>query len=132
MKVKCIANSGAGFKKYTMEHMGCSVNTQLPLCVNETYTVYGQMIHRGILQYLIKGTNENLPSWYPAELFKVVSSQLYIDWLFGYDSENEISAIWGFDELVSNTNFVYDLVEREDYAINIFLKRKKQMDEFEE
>ena len=132
MKVKCLANTGKGFSEYTMTHMGCSVNTKMPLCINETYTVYGQMLYRGILKYLIKGTTENLPSWYPAEIFEVKDSLLPFDWYFKYKRNDEISAIWGFQELANDEQYLYDLIEREDEAIRIFLKRKKEIDEFSE
>lgn len=130
MKVACIANTGAGFSEYTMSHIGCSIETRLPLRVNEIYTVYGQMIYRGILQYLIKGTYENLPSWYPAEIFETNNSLLPFEWYFRYQKDNETSAIWGFYELVNDEQFIDSLIEREDEAVRIFLKRKKEIDEF--
>lgn len=131
MKVKCLINTGAGFSEYTMAHMGCSINTKMPLCIDEVYIVYGQMIYRGILKYLVKGTNEDLPSWYPAEIFEVVDLLLPFEWYFQYKRDEEISAIWGFQELVNDVQYLEDLIEREDKAIRIFLKRKKQIDEFE-
>ena len=132
MKVNCIANTGAGFSEYTMNHMGCSVETQLPLRVGEIYVIYGQMLYRGMLQYLIKGTYENLPSWYPAEIFDIVDSLVPFEWYFRYQREGETSAIWGFGELVNGEQYNYNLIEREEEAIRILLKRKKEIDEFEE
>lgn len=130
MKVKCIANTGTGFLEYTMSHMGCSKDTRLPLCINEKYIVYGQMIYRGILNYLVKGSNENLPSWYPAEIFEVVDTLLPFEWYFQYKKDKDVSAIWGFDELVNDEQYLYDLIERNDKAIRIFLDRKKEIDEY--
>lgn len=131
MKVKCIANTGAGFSEYTRNHMGCSTETRLPLRVDERYIVYGQMICRGMLQYLIKGTDENLPSWYPAEIFEVENALLPLEWYFRYQND-EVSALWGFYELVNDKEFIDQLMEREEEAVMIFLKRKKEIDEFEE
>lgn len=37
MKVKCISNTGEGFSEYTLTHMGCSVNTRLPLEIDEVH-----------------------------------------------------------------------------------------------
>lgn len=130
MKVKCIENTGLGFSDYTLENMGCSRNTKLPLKVGETYMLYGQMIWKGILQYLVTGTYENLPSWYPAELFEVVNSQVHFEWYYRYDNEAEISAVWGYAELVKDKDYLYNLIEREEEAISIFLKRKKEIEEF--
>lgn len=132
MKVKCIANTGEGFSEYTRNHMGCSTETRLPLRVDERYIVYGQMICRGMLQYLIKGTDENLPSWYPAEIFEVENTLLPLEWYFMYQKENEVSALWGFYELVNDKEFIDQLMEREEEAVKVFLKRKNEIDEFEE
>lgn len=132
MKVKCLSNTGSGFSEYTLTHMGCTVNTKLPLCINDIYIVYGQMIYKGILKYLIKGTNENLPSWYPAEIFEVVDSLLPFEWYFRYNEGDEIRAVWGFQELVNDKKYLENLIDREDNAIRTFLKRKKEIDGFTE
>ena len=130
MKAICIENTGLGFSNYTLENMGCSINTKLPLKVGETYVIYGQMISKGILKYLVVGTYENMPTWYPAELFEVVNSQVHFEWYYRYDKESEISAIWGYVELVEDKDYLYNLMEREDEAIRIFLKQKKEIEEF--
>lgn len=96
------------------------------------YIVYGQMIYKGILKYLIKGTNENLPSWYPAEIFEVVDSLLPFEWYFRYNEGDEIRAVWGFQELVNDKKYLENLIDREDNAIRTFLKRKKEIDGFTE
>lgn len=132
MKVRCLANTGAGFSEYTKNHMGCSIETRLPLRIDEIYIVYGQMICRGMLQYLIKGTDENLPSWYPAEIFEIENTLLPFEWYFKYQIDNEVSALWGFYELVNDEEFIDSLIEREEEAVKVFLKRKKEIDEFEE
>lgn len=132
MKVKCLSNTGAGFSKHTLDVIGCTINTRLPLRINDIYVVYGQILSANILKYLVRGANENFPSWYPAEIFQVINSQLPFEWYFKYCKEKEISAIWGFKELVYNENYLYNLIEREEDSIKIFLKRKKEIDEFEE
>ena len=132
MKIKCLSNTGAGFSKYTLDVVGCTVNTRLPLQIGDIYVVYGQILSGNILKYLVKGTNENFPSWYPAEIFQVIKSQLPFEWYFRYCKGEEISAIWGFKELVNDKNYLYNLIEREEESIKIFLKRKKEIDEFED
>ena len=130
MKIKCIANTAAGFSEYTLLHMGCSIDSSLPMKVGDVYLVYGQMIVDGILQYLIQGSGEYLPSWYPAEIFEIVDSQMHFETYFRYRSNEEISAVWGFKELVDNENYIDDLMERESYAVEIFLMRKEEIEEF--
>ena len=61
MRVRCIANTGKGFSEYTLKHRGCSEETILPFIIGDEYTVYGQLIWKGMLQYLIQGSQEHLP-----------------------------------------------------------------------
>ena len=132
MKVKCMYNTGAGFSESTLKRMGCTVNTRFPMNVGDIYLVYGQILSRGMLEYLVKGANENLPSWYPAELFEVVDSQMHFESYFRYRQDDEITAIWGFRELVEDENYLYRLQDREKEAVRIFLDRKKEIEEFSE
>lgn len=132
MKVKCIANTGIDLSLGT-KALGNSNETQFSIKIGEIYTVYGQHLFKGVLGYLILGTYENLPSWYPVELFEVVDTILPLEWHFkfyGYD--NNISSMWGYKELVLDENHHDALLEREDKAIRIFLKRKKEIDELYE
>ena len=68
MVVKCLSNSGDAFVKATLGKRGGTQSMVLPLKVNGIYTVYGQILSEGIMEYLILG-EENYPSWYPVELF---------------------------------------------------------------
>ncbi|QHZ49693.1 phosphoribosylaminoimidazole synthetase [Paenibacillus larvae] len=132
MKVRCIANTGNKLSKKTQQ-LGNSDETKYSLKVDESYIVYGQHLYRGVLSYLILGNDENLPSWYPAELFEVTDSLLPLEWYYQfYGYENSISAVWGYKELITIESHHDDLLEREDKAIRIFLKRKKEIDEFSE
>jgi len=131
MKVRCIANTGQGFSKETMETLGNSRESTMPLKIGEEYVVYGQMLYKNVLNYLVIGTYEQLPTWYPAEIFVITSSLMYYEEYYMYDKDFLIQAIWGFKELVLEDNYVYSLIEREKWAVEIFLKRKKEIDEFE-
>ena len=121
MRVRCIANTGKGFSEYTLKHRGCSEETILPFIIGDEYTVYGQLIWKGMLQYLIQGSQEHLPSWYPAEVFEVIDPRLSRSWFFQYDGQSDFSAIWGFNELVFDQNFNDALMEWDDWALQVFL-----------
>jgi hypothetical protein len=111
--------------------LGDSDKTKYPIEIGAIYNVYGQQMFKGKLSYLIIGTYENLPSWYPVELFEVVDSLLPFEWyykFYGYDSL--VSSVWGYKELVLEDAHHDELIEREDEAIRIFLKRKKEIDEY--
>ena len=130
MKVRCLYNLGESLSEYTRKHAGYFNAAKFPINIGDLYNVYGQIIFKGVLEYLIRGAGENYPSWYPAELFEVVDTQLYLDWHFKYDRDNDISAIWGFQELVEDENFLYELEDRNKKAIETFLERKHEIDEF--
>jgi hypothetical protein len=129
MKVRCIANTGNRLLQTTLNYSGDSFETKYPIKIGEIHIVYGQCISKGILKYLIVGTYENLPSWYPAELFEVCNSILPLEWYFQYDANCVISAIWGYKELVLDESHYDGLIDREDIAIRVFLKRKREIDE---
>ncbi len=130
MKAKCISNNGNGLLKTTIEYTGDSEKSIYPLKEGEVYTIYGQIIYKNVLKYLILGSYENLPSWYPAELFEIVDTSLHFEWYFNSYPTEDISAVWGFKELVNDLEFLDELIDREDSAIRIFLLRKKEIDEF--
>lgn len=129
MRVRCITNTGKGFSKYTLEHRGCSVESSIPFDVGKEYVVYGQLVWRRMLQYLLLGSGVTLPSWYPAEAFEVVDSHLPHDWVFQYNPVSDLSAIWGFKELVYTEGFNDQLMDYEENAAKIFINQKIKMDQ---
>jgi hypothetical protein len=66
------------------------------------------------------------------QLKKLIRFPIFpLEWyyqFYGYDSN--ISSIWGYKELVLGEKHHDDLMEREDNAIRIFLKNKKEIDEY--
>lgn len=130
MKAICISNNGKGLLKATTEYTGDSEKTIYSLKEKEVYTIYGQMIYKKVLKYLVIGSYEDLPSWYPAELFEILDTSVHLEWYFNAYPAEDISAIWGFKELVNELTFLDELIEREDSAIRTFLFRKKEIDEF--
>ncbi len=127
--VKCVANTGDKLSP-NAKALGNSKETTYPIKIGDRFNVYGQHLYKGVLSYLLLGTYENLPSWYPAELFELEDSLLPLEWYYrylGYDSN--LSAIWGYKELVLDVEHHDNLIERNKEAIRIFLKRKKEIDE---
>ena len=126
MTVKCIGNTGYYLSKETRLKTGDTIHTKYPLKIGDIFIVYGQLLCNDTLHYLIKGTEENLPSWYQAELFEVINALMPLEFYFKYNSHSKIRALWGFQELVFDENYGEALEERESYAIQIFLKKKKR------
>lgn len=129
MRVKSIANTGQALSPNS-KALGNSNETKYPIEIGVVYTVYGQHLYKGVLSYLLVGSYENLPSWYPVELFEIVDSLLPLEWYYnflGYDGN--LISIWGYKELAIDEDHHDALIEREDKAIRIFLKRKKEIDD---
>ncbi|MCK4261354.1 MAG: hypothetical protein KAX49_20455 [Halanaerobiales bacterium] len=132
MKVTCRANSGKNLSQEALA-LGDTIETQFNLEIGHEYFVYGISIWKNLMHYLISGKNENLPSWYPAELFDVSDSLLPFEWYFNHYA-NEVDcpllAIWGYKELALDLKHYEGLIERESDAIKIFLMRKKEFEEY--
>ncbi|MBC8624049.1 phosphoribosylaminoimidazole synthetase [Bacillus paralicheniformis] len=128
MKVKCKMNTGLELSEKTYE-IGYSPETIFDLKKEEQYSVYGICEWNSSLHFLIKGEEDNFPSWYPSELFEVTEKQLPLEWYFNLDRHNDISAVWGYKELVMDESHFDGLMERENDALKVFLERKKEIDE---
>ncbi|PFA91270.1 hypothetical protein [Bacillus cereus] len=128
MKVTCLYNTGNALSKITEETFN--------LTIEKEYIVYGLCkLQSGELTYLILGERENMPSWYPAELFKISDALQPLEW---YCAEHKqvkdttIDYIWGYKELALDDTHALGLIERENKDMELFLKRKAEIDEFEE
>ena len=126
MKVRCKPNSVGGPDKKDI-----------------AYIVYAMLICKGSVKYLL-AEEEDEPFWYPANIFEVVDSLLPIIWYFSfkgydhYDSKDPdyaiypVTVIWGYKEMIFDPEHRIDLIECEPEALEIFKKRKEEIDEYEE
>lgn len=129
MKVKCIANKGKSLPKKLLDG-DYLVTSEFDLIINQIYMVYGIMSWKGIINYLTLDKYENLPVWFPAELFTVIDNTLPMEWYFKYFGINcDINFLCGYKELVNDQKHYIDLIEREGSAIKIFIERKKEIEE---
>lgn len=133
MKVKCIANIMEDDKKCGEEIKNIKYNIE----IGKSYTIYAMIFWGGSLDYLVTSDSEN-PNWYPAELFEVVDHLLPLVWYFtfkkykNYKGEDSQIAIWGYKEMIADPSHYIALTEEKQEALDIFLKRKQQIDEYEE
>jgi len=137
MKVKCIANTGEKLSQRTLE-AGHKKDFKLNVKVGAEYIVYSMVMWRGTLDYLILGYDSKCPSWYPAELFEVINPLLPFVWYCNFDrytnyrGEYSQVVLWGYKEMIMDPGHNIALIEETTEALDIFFKRKCQMDEFEE
>lgn len=105
------------------------------LQVGREYTVYGQYVARGCLLYLIDPYAPDDPSrpiWYPASLFSVKDARMPCSWRFAYyphqGFSGRVTAVWGYEELATSSAHFGGLLEREDEAMLMFIRRKIDLD----
>jgi hypothetical protein len=131
MRVLCTANSGSNLSAKHFERGYASPSSEFDLEVGKEYVVYGIILWKGFLLYLILGEGM-FPHWYPAELFSVTRNELPPDWYFVRRREEdgfEVNAIWGYGELVNTEDHFDALSNLEKRAIDVFVERKKRIDE---
>jgi hypothetical protein len=130
MRVLCTAKSGESLSVNHYEH-GYTPSTDFDLEIGKDYIAYGISLWNGLLVYLVVGEGLH-PHWYPAELFTVSENKLPDDWFFAYFAEKdgaEINAIWGYNELVNNEVHFDGVSNLDQDAIEVFVTRKKEIDE---
>lgn len=127
MKIMCNYQKARDISEKAMKVSGTS-ETEFSVDIGSEYTVYGMMLWKGVIKYLIVG-NHDKPSWYPAELFEVKNDNLPLEWYFDFSISDNLEAIWGYSELVHDSEHFDMLQERDSSAIKIFLKRKQEIDE---
>ena len=130
MKVKCIANTYEGLSERSKK-AGRDLNVIFHVNVGEIYTVYGvNLWRRGSLSYLTMNAAGSVPIWTPAELFELVDGKIPADWYYKFlgVSDDYLNAVWGYQELVQDPKHYTGLVGEDKKEIELFMKKKKQID----
>jgi hypothetical protein len=129
MKIKCTATLRKDLSQKTQDVYLITQDFELP--IGKIFTVYAISIWDSVLHYLIVAVNEPKPDWYPADLFtiedNILPKETYHKY-FGAKDRRGVHALWGYKEMVIDDQHYVDLIEREDKAVEIFLKRKKEID----
>jgi hypothetical protein len=88
------------------------------------FDVFGILVKNNIKSFLIDSFDNAYPIWYLSPIVEVIDSALPSDWKFLTDLADDegFSLVIGFPALVSNRNFLYDLQDREQYALYEFRK----------
>lgn len=106
-------------------------NTEFNLTIGKQYTVYAMMIWKNVINYLVVSDDSLSPSWLPAHLFETTEPTLPKNWYFKYFRKHEnptiagLSAIWGYEELITDEDHYRALTELEPDALEVFMKRKE-------
>jgi hypothetical protein len=120
MKAECVITNGALLPTH-YSALGYTAETVIALKVGQVYEVYGTSVWRSIVSFLVMDGDE-IPSWYPAEVFKVVDDTVPDNWFFKYYPDNEfgVQAVWGPERLVKEDGFYDALNDRDPSALHRF------------
>lgn len=136
MIIKCIANTSNALSTETFK-LGYENTPSFNIEIGAEFVVYGISLWKGSIDYLVSNKVTKNPEWFPAELFEVTSKILPVIWYFNferyknYKGEDVEKAIWGYKELVKDAQHYSNLAENQKESIEIFKKRKRQIDEYE-
>ena len=128
MKIKSIATLGKDLHPKTQEVL---ITRDFELPLDKVFTVYGISIWKEVLHYLIVEDDES-PFWFPAELF-IVEDTLLPQTMhckyFGPRDKRGVNLLLGYKEMVLNDQHYVDLIECKPEALELFRKRKKEIDQ---
>ena len=102
--------------------VGFSKKTSFEVSLDKEYIVYGISIWRKIIFYLIYDDNQ-LPNWYPSEIFKISNSSIPNNWKFAINKNSDeysVVAVLGYQELTDIDGYYVELIERDKTALEIF------------
>ena len=127
MKIKCVSNTNEFLiqKNANINHLE---NYEDNIIIGKEYIIYAISYYENHFNYLMYD-NSLKPNWYFSELFDEIDNQISSTWFCKiFNQKKMLKAIWGYKELVNIENHYDDLLEREQVALDIFYKRKKEMD----
>lgn len=130
MRVTCISTDS-----YLLSNRAVRQGDETRTCyqgvsLDQGYLVYGIILYEDGLRYLLYDAF-GMPNWYPAELFEVVDSRCPSNWYYrflGYD-DSSLTAIWGYEELVSSDVHYDELCEQDPGAVELFTRKKREIDD---
>ncbi len=135
MKVVCIEN-----KAYKLDckenNFTFSRETEFAVMPGQEYIVMGIMMRKdsNALYYLIDEYHN--PHWIPYIAFEISDNKIFIDWsvaiLDKAKSTGTIFYISGFKELCNDDDYHDALIEGEQWALEIYYKRKREAQEWYE
>ena len=111
MRVTCNANTG---KALTTKYLiGYTSESIFHVAIGREYTVFAVAVYRGATLLLLSDDND-LPNWYPVDLFSISDARVPQDWFSATYPENSDSLqfLFGYERLVSDESHYDGLLER--------------------
>jgi hypothetical protein len=128
MRVKCINRGGAALLEADILAGNFRTSTFGGVTVGQTYVVYGLLVWKSSLDYLIQADNGS-PYWVPASLFEITSKNLSRLWQFNsWHQDGQYVAIATFSIFVNSRKGLEALACLEPTAVNDFQYFKEMAD----
>ena len=121
MRVKCNANTGDKLSaKYLI---GNTHETVFHVAIGKEYNVFAVAVYCGATLFLLSDDND-LPNWYPVELFMISDARVPHDWLCSVYPENDggLQFLLGYEQLITDDSQYDALIERVPSALEVFRK----------
>jgi hypothetical protein len=121
MRVTCNANTGQALtKKYLI---GNTVESIFHVSIGKEYRVFAIAVYRGATLLLLSD-EDNLPNWYPMDLFSISDSRLPHDWYgAAYPSNDDgLQFLLGYKQIAFDEEHYDALLEREPHALRTFFQ----------
>lgn len=147
MNVKCTNNKGnysvltlpidettcINNKNYISSHEWFTIDGEFvgyPLTQGNVYKVYAVFIIDSTCRYLVFD-DDNLPQFFPSELFECVDNRLPFDWRFlAYETPRCKFSIVG-PTLIDNYQFIVDLIDLRPHAVSKLIEYRDNLDFWE-
>jgi hypothetical protein len=127
MRVKCTANSGNALTKQYLD-VGYTLESVFKITQGREYQVFAVGIYGGATLILLSD-DDDLPNWYPINLFSVADDRVPRDWHIAYfpGGGNALQLIIGYERLVLDEAHYDNLLERSSVDLEIFRLEKSKL-----
>lgn len=123
MRVRCIANRGAGLSPRALARPGQTVHSKFNVVPGREYEVYAMSLSDYALSILIVSVENHRPYWIPVDLFEVTDQNMPDNWQFVIVRNHSIiRALWGYSSLINDPDHHDNLINREAQARDEFLR----------
>jgi hypothetical protein len=128
MRVKCVLDSAASLPQ-AYRNEGYSDEVHTPASLGNHYVVYGMVLWRDRIRYLIVGDSMDVPILLPSEFFSIADSRLSSCWHHGPSSGGPRHLrIWGYREFAQSSSHYEELLDLDKGALDIFRRYRGFMD----
>jgi hypothetical protein len=125
MRVLCNSNMGSVLSANYLA-IGNTPQSIFHVQVGREYSVFAIAVYRGAALLLLADEN-NLPNWYPLDLFSISEASIPSNWFSAIyqGNENGVQLLLGYEDLISDESHYNALLERDPRALEIFRAKVK-------